>query len=466
MSEPTVPQPGARAQAKARPSSWMGAVGARLLGRWSARVGLAWIALLLLCAVFAPFLASSYPLWWRTREGLSFPLLSHLQPVDAVLLAAFFAAVALGLARRAPAGARLGAWAWCVAAAIPLCGWRAWLAAAEKVSGPGWTESLRGPVFFYGASIAVALVLAAVLAGLPWLVRASGRFRWIVLACVVALGVPLAALAPHPPERQDPDFRAQARQDDSISAVFAPVPYSPEDRQSELSQSPPSRGHWLGTDDNGADVLSLMVYACRVAMAVGFISTGISMAIGVVIGGVMGYYARWVDMVGMRLVDVFAAIPTLSILIMICAFYSEIRNIYLIMVILGLFGWVGYAIFIRAEFLRLRNADFVQAAQAVGASTWRILLRHMLPNGISPVLTMASFGVAGAILTESVLSFLGLGLPPGDPSWGQLLEMAQKGSGLAWWLVVFPGLAIFFTVFAYNLVGEALRDALDPKLNK
>ena len=205
---------------------------------------------------------------------------------------------------------------------------------------------------------------------------------------------------------------------------------------------------------------SRMIHAARIALAIGFIATGIAVLIGIVIGGVMGYFSGWVDLLGMRLVEVFAAIPVIFLLIAFVAFYG--RNLYLLMMIIGATGWVGYALFIRAEFLKLRRQDFVQAARACGLPLRSILFKHMLPNGVTPVLVSASFGVASAILMESTLSFLGLGLVE-EPSWGQLLEQARGvGGSFYWWIALYPGLAIFLTVFAYNLVGEAMRDAIDP----
>jgi peptide/nickel transport system permease protein len=207
-----------------------------------------------------------------------------------------------------------------------------------------------------------------------------------------------------------------------------------------------------------------MIFATRIALSIGFISTGIAVVVGVILGGVMGYYGGWVDLLGMRFTEIFQAIPTL--LLLLCCVAAFGHNLYIIMVIIGLTGWVGYAQFVRAEFLTLRDRDFVQAARAAGIPTWSILFRHMLPNGITPVLVSASFGVAGAILTETTLSFLGIGLV-GEASWGGLLNQAQgEGGSFYWWIAVYPGLAIFLTVFAYNLIGEALRDALDPKLLK
>ncbi|CAN5448992.1 hypothetical protein BH10PLA1_BH10PLA1_03070 [soil metagenome] len=248
------------------------------------------------------------------------------------------------------------------------------------------------------------------------------------------------------------------------------IPYSPSDRlwdyptgQQNLQ---PSWSHLFGTTANAEDVLSRMLYASRVAVAVGFVATGIAVAVGVIIGGLMGYFVGVVDIIGMRLIEIFEAIPTLYLIIMFVTFYPNGRNMFYIMAIIGATSWTGNARFIRAEFLHLRNQDFVQAAIASGLRLPSILFRHMLPNGFTPVLISASFGVASAILTESYLSFLGLGVID-KPSWGQMLDQARgQGTAFYWWMAVFPGGAIFLTVFAYNLIGEAVRDALDPKLRE
>jgi peptide/nickel transport system permease protein len=208
-----------------------------------------------------------------------------------------------------------------------------------------------------------------------------------------------------------------------------------------------------------------MIHACRVALTIGIIATSIAVFIGIVLGGLMGYFAGWVDMFGMRVVEIVQSIPTLILLLIITATYG--RSIYLMMTVIGLVSWTANARYIRAEFLKLRKLDFVQAGIASGLPLRSILFRHMLPNGVAPVLVNASFGIAGAILLESTLSFLGLGLGPEDPSWGQLLNQARSGgTGFNWWIATFPGLAIFLTVFAYILIGEAMRDALDPSLRK
>jgi peptide/nickel transport system permease protein len=219
----------------------------------------------------------------------------------------------------------------------------------------------------------------------------------------------------------------------------------------------------MGTEENGADVFSRMIHASRVALSIGFIATGIALVIGVILGGLMGYFSGIVDMLGMRLVEIFESVPTLFLLLTFVAFFG--RNIYLIMVIIGLTSWSGYARYARAEFLKLRKHDYVQAAIASGLPLRSILFRHMLPNGVAPLLVSVSFGVASAILAEATLSFLGLG-PVDAPSWGQMLNQSIRASTFNWWMAVFPGGAIFMTVFAYNLIGEALRDALDPKSAK
>lgn len=233
----------------------------------------------------------------------------------------------------------------------------------------------------------------------------------------------------------------------------------------ELAQTPQrSRLFLMGTTSEGQDLASRMIHAARIALAIGFVATGIAVSIGVFIGGLMGYFSGWVDLIGMRLVEIFSAIPVIFLLIAIVAFWG--RDLYLMMVVLGLTGWVGYALFTRAEFLKLRQMDYVMAARASGTGLFPLLFKHMLPNGVTPVLVSASFGIAGMILTEATLSFIGLGLV-NEPSWGQMLSNAQGiGGKFYWWLAMYPIVAIFLTVFAYNLVGEAMRDALDPRSHK
>lgn len=226
----------------------------------------------------------------------------------------------------------------------------------------------------------------------------------------------------------------------------------------------PNWQHPLGTDDLGRDVLVRMLYGARISLLVGFVAVGISSLIGIVVGALAGYYGGWIDALIMRFVDIMLCFPTFFLILAVIAFLDP--SIWNIMVVIGLTSWMGVARLIRAEFLSLRQRDFVLAAQALGASDARLIFRHVLPNALSPVLVSATLGVAGAILTESALSFLGIGVQPPTPSWGNMLITGKQTLGSAWWLSVFPGLAILVTVLGYNLLGEGIRDALDPRLKE
>ena len=445
-------------------SSALGRVGLWMLGRWGARIGLAWIATLILMAVFAPVIASSHPFLWEAEGRVSSPWLEHLTATDVVLLAGFLIGVGLGLWRGVSGVWRLQTWLWLTAL---LAATTAGLALPEL-----WAQREPGqlPLIFV-LTTAMLLSLLVVLVALPWWSSAGGRW-WAataVVGLVLAAGFWAADVNP-PANIVYSQYREAAAAEQVEWMVLPPLAYSPSDYQRDRMSAegvdprvlPPSWRHPFGTDESGADVLSRMIHASRIALAIGLIATGIAVFIGIVVGGLMGYFAGWIDLIGMRAVEVFSAIPVIFLLIMIVAFYG--RNLYLMMTIIGLTGWVGYATFVRAEFLKLRKMDFVQAAHACGTPLWSVLFRHMLPNGVTPVLVLASFGIASAILTESTLSFLGLGLVE-EPSWGQLLNQSRGAAGAGQWgLTIFPGLAIFLTVFAYNLVGEALRDALDPRV--
>lgn len=364
-----------------------------------ARLGAIWIGIVIVLAVFAPFIASSYPLAMkRVGAGWEFPLFRNLYPIDVLLVVIFFAVVVL---------------------------------AAGRWFGPGKSA--------------------------------------LIVAIVAAVATPLAYWMTDPPQSMVWErYREMTAAGQIENAYYTIIPYSANDRLRDRPREvrkPPSRSHWLGTTIFGEDMLSRMIHACRVALTIGIIATSISVVIGIIIGGLMGYFAGWVDLMGMRLIEIVQAIPGLILLLIITAFFG--KSLYLMMVVIGLISWTANARFIRAEFLKLRKLDFVQAGIAAGLPLRSILFRHMLPNGVAPVLVNASFGIAGAILLESTLSFLGLGLEAKDPSWGQLLNQARAGgTGFNWWIATFPGLAIFLTVFAYILIGEAMRDALDPKLRK
>ncbi len=229
-------------------------------------------------------------------------------------------------------------------------------------------------------------------------------------------------------------------------------------------QGVPSRRNLFGTDQYGVDVFAKMVHGTTVALLVGFVSMGLAGTIGITVGATAGYFGGWVDMLASRLIEVVMCIPTLVLILALVAFVEK-PSIWKTMAIIGLTGWTGIARLARAEFLRLRSSEFVMAARAAGAGPLRIMLRHILPNALAPVLVPITFGIASAILIESSLSFLGFGPPPPSVSWGSLLNDARSNLQM-WWLVVFPGVAIFLTVLSYNLVGEGLQEATDPRLRE
>lgn len=244
-------------------------------------------------------------------------------------------------------------------------------------------------------------------------------------------------------------------------AIFPPVKYSPTENNLMSILSPPSREHLFGTDDRGRDVLARMIFGARISLSIGFIAVGISAAIGIILGGIAGYYGGTTDFIVSRLFEVMMTFPVFFLILTILAFRDP--SIYNIMIVIGATSWTGVARLIRGEFLKLRKLEYVEAAVALGGNDFRVMMKHMLPNGLAPVLVDSTFGIAGAILVESGLSFLGFGVPPPDPSWGDVLSQSQKYVDFAWWLVLFPGAAIFLTVTAFNLLGEGFRNSIDPK---
>jgi len=249
-----------------------------------------------------------------------------------------------------------------------------------------------------------------------------------------------------------------------VVSIFAPLlsPHDPGEINLQNVLAPPSADNPLGTDELGRDVLSRMVWGSRISLKVGFVSTGIAILIGIVLGAVAGYYGRWVDSLIMRAVDIMLCFPTFFLILAVIAFLEP--SIWNIMAIIGLTGWMGITRLVRADFISLKEREFVQAARAIGAGDMRIIFIHILPNAMASILVAATFGVAGAILTESALSFLGIGVQPPTPSWGNILTAGKDNIDIAWWLSFFPGLAILLTVLGYNLLGEGIRDSLDPRL--
>ena len=224
---------------------------------------------------------------------------------------------------------------------------------------------------------------------------------------------------------------------------------------------PPDQAHRLGTDDLGRDVLARVIHGARVSLTVGLTATLISLLIGSFLGAIAGYYGGAADWLVSRLIEIVLCFPFLLLVLGIVALFRP--SFITIMIALGLTSWTTEARFVRGEFLRIRDMEFALAARASGARDARIILRHLLPNAFAPVLVSASFGVASAILIESALSFLGMGMPPPTPSWGNILYSAEQHLEYAWWLAVFPGVAIFLTVAAFNIIGDRVRDALDPR---
>lgn len=244
-------------------------------------------------------------------------------------------------------------------------------------------------------------------------------------------------------------------------ALRAPVPFSPNTIDLASRLEPPGNGHYLGTDDLGRDVLSRMIHGARVSLAVGYFATVIALLVGSFFGALAGYYGGAADWLVSRFIEVVLCFPFLFLLLGIVALFKP--SMMTIMIALGLTSWTSEARYVRGELLRIREVEFAQAARASGARDARIIFRHLLPNALAPVLVSASFGVAAAILTESALSFLGLGVPLPTASWGSILSTAHEHIEYGWWLVLFPGLAIFSTVAAFNIVGERVREALDPR---
>jgi len=491
-------------------SFWADAWG-RVVVRRGAQIALVWIGLVAFLAIFAPVLASSHP--WRVetlaKDGsvtsVTWPLVANLSPTDWLLMIGFVVGVPwvffpFGEKRGAKVGGktanktastvakkpigrafRLGVLVVALLQAgltIILTG--AFTRWADK-SDIEWLEALArsesGP---WPIALVVAGAIAAFVLAIPTFDRLLPRAGVVLGTSALAVGLSLgtggAKLINF--ERYIDQERAG-----EIRATWTLIPWSPQYTRSDMVGLKPgskvednpkleefkgtpfgARHNWLGTDALGGDVLAQMLWACRLSISIGLVSTGISLLIGVTIGAIMGYFGGWIDMLLFRVVEIFMAVPVLFLLIVAAGVLP--RDTYVMMAIIGCFSWTGAARFTRAEFLKLRKQDFVQAAQATGLPLRAILFRHMLPNGVTPVLVDASFAIAAAITVEATLSFLGLG-PDGQASWGKLLSSATAATGtFVWWLAVFPGLAIFLSVLSYNLLGEALRDAIDPKLRK
>lgn len=252
----------------------------------------------------------------------------------------------------------------------------------------------------------------------------------------------------------------------SIVALVAPLiaPYEPVthgDIVATRLQSP-SLSHPMGTDRFGRDVLSRVIYGARISLSIGFVAVAIGTALGTAVGAVAGYFGGLADTLLMRLTDAFLSFPRLILLIVVVALFDP--TIVVVVSVLGLTGWMGIARIVRGEVLSLREREFVLAARALGMTDARILGRHILPNALAPVIVFATLGIGNTILIEAGLSFLGLGVQPPTPSWGAMISEGRDALLTGWWMATFPGLAVVLTVVAFNLFGDGLRDALDPRL--
>ncbi|MGE5576357.1 MAG: oligopeptide ABC transporter permease [Syntrophothermus sp.] len=227
-------------------------------------------------------------------------------------------------------------------------------------------------------------------------------------------------------------------------------------------ESPPGNGHVIGTDELGRDALTRLMYGSRVSLSVGILSTALALVIGLTLGALAGFYGGWVDNVIMRFVDIMLSFPTLFLLIILAAYFH--MSVFGVIAIIGLTGWMGAARLVRAEFLALKEKEFAEAARALGVKDHRVIFKHLLPNAMSPVIVWATLEIGYAIIYESSLSFLGVGIQPPTASWGNMLTNAQQYIWSAPWLAIWPGVMIFITVLAVNWVGDGLRDALDPRL--
>ncbi|MGH7466543.1 MAG: oligopeptide ABC transporter permease [Longimicrobiales bacterium] len=253
-----------------------------------------------------------------------------------------------------------------------------------------------------------------------------------------------------------------------LIALLAPLlaPYDPIAQENVIATSlrPPSAQHWLGTDRFGRDVLSRILYGARISLAIGFVATAISVTLGTLLGAVAGYLGGKVDAAVMRFTDMVLAFPRLVLLIMIVALFSP--SVAVIIAVLGLTQWPNTTRIVRGDVLSLREREFIQAARALGMGRSRIILWHLIPNVLAPVIVTATLGIGNTIVLEAGLSFLGLGIQPPTPSWGNMVSDGRDVLISAWWLATFPGLTIVLTVLAFNLVGDGLRDALDPRLRQ
>jgi peptide/nickel transport system permease protein len=319
-----------------------------------------------------------------------------------------------------------------------------------------WREFRKNRLAMGGLVMVILLILTALCAPLiannrPYIYITGGKVYLPLFYGLIFNGAEY-------PELKGKDLR---KKEYKGFKLFPPVAYSYSEYDLNYIVTPPSSKHLLGTDEQGRDLLARMIYGSRVSIFIGFIAVFIYVAIGIIIGSIAGYYGGWIDMVISRVIEVIMCFPTFFLILTILALWGP--SLVSVMLVIGVTSWPGIARIVRGEFLRLREMDFVIASKAIGAVDPWIIFRHILPNALAPVLVSATFGIASTILIESSLSFLGFGVQPPTPSWGDILSQSRDFMDFAWWLTFIPGFAIFITITAYNLIGDALQDAMDPK---
>lgn len=372
----------------------------RFFADFQGRLGVVGILILLVPAVAAPLLANGRPLLVFGKEGLRLPFLPFLFAPDS-------------------------------------------------------TEFLVEQFFNYVLLLLPLWLLIALI------VRRQFPRRILCGAAALLLLLPFAAARP---KLDKTDYRLAAAESGE-RAVFAPIPYGPFEIIARPYQKP-SREHWLGTDEVGRDVASRMIYGARASLAVGLFATAIALVIGTLVGLMAGYYRGWFDLAVMRLVEILLCFPTFLLLLILMSILKDRKfeqSILIVIAVIGLTGWIGLAFLVRGEVLKQRALPYIQSCEVVGIPVWRTMLVHLLPNIAGPILISFTFGVAGAILAESGLSFLGFGVQPPTASWGGLLRQAFDDPLAYWHLTLFPGLALFIAVLAFNFTGEGLRKALAPR---
>jgi len=336
---------------------------------------------------------------------------------------------------------------------------------SEEILVPRYWSMVRGQfnrrfLNRVGLAIILTMVVVALLApflanGTPVFVKHQSQIYFPILQTIW----PIKKLNLYP-ELKEVSYKDWEKK--GAEVYYTLVPYSYDDYDLNSILMPPDSYHWLGTDEQGRDVLSRLIHGSRISLAVGIVAVAIYVLIGMFFGSLAGYFGGTVDMAVSRLIEIMICFPTFFLILTLVAVLPP--SPFYIPLAIGFTGWTGIARLMRGEFLKLRDQDFIVACRAQGMKNRRIIWRHIMPNAISPILVSATFGVASAVLIESSLSFLGFGVQPPTPSWGDLLSQSREFMDIAWWLTIFPGIAIFLTITSYNLVGEGLRDAIDPKL--